>query len=232
MKTSAFIITTAMILAAFSCSNRANKNENAPAVESNDAEWVTTAEGNKMCVVDMDETFGLFTKGGLFDKYYLEDSIPFPRFIVRSNFELPDDIKCVRITFNCYFSWTENMNLFTMVMTPRFATTFYYKDGTNESRPKLGYLDYYNYLFTKDDKFKIKFKVAEKVEQYAEKLIRIDKKTKEVGEYYKFLLRKTYSESRIPTHMGNWPVACYIYNPDIIRDRKMSLEYQYPELQF
>ena len=32
MKTSALIITTAMILAAFSCTNRANKNENAPAV--------------------------------------------------------------------------------------------------------------------------------------------------------------------------------------------------------
>ena len=37
MKTSAFIITTAMILAAFSCTNRANKNENAPAVERNDS---------------------------------------------------------------------------------------------------------------------------------------------------------------------------------------------------
>lgn len=67
-------------------------------LQCNDAEWVTTVEGNKMCVVDMDETFGLFTKGGLFDKYYLEDSIPFPRFIVRSNFELPDDVACVRIT--------------------------------------------------------------------------------------------------------------------------------------
>ena len=58
MRTSAFIITTAMILAAFSCTNRANKNENAPAVESNDAEWVTTAEGNKMRVVDKDARGG------------------------------------------------------------------------------------------------------------------------------------------------------------------------------
>ena len=37
MKTSALIITTAIILAAFSCTNRANKNENAPAVERNDS---------------------------------------------------------------------------------------------------------------------------------------------------------------------------------------------------
>ena len=37
MKTSALIITTAIILAAFSCTNRANENENAPAVERNDS---------------------------------------------------------------------------------------------------------------------------------------------------------------------------------------------------
>ena len=43
MKTSALIITTAMILAAFSCTNRANENENAPAVERNDS-LVLTAD--------------------------------------------------------------------------------------------------------------------------------------------------------------------------------------------
>lgn len=43
MKTSAFIITTAMILAAFSCTNRVNENKNAPAVERNDS-LVLTAD--------------------------------------------------------------------------------------------------------------------------------------------------------------------------------------------
>ena len=43
MKTSAFIISTAMILAVFSCTKRANENENAPAVERNDS-LVLTAD--------------------------------------------------------------------------------------------------------------------------------------------------------------------------------------------
>ena len=56
MKTSAFIITTAMILAAFSCTNRANKNEMNPDTLRSNFYFATSEPINNSCINQTDES--------------------------------------------------------------------------------------------------------------------------------------------------------------------------------
>lgn len=202
-------------------------------LQCNDAEWVTTAEGNKLRVVDMDETFGLFTKGGVFDKYELEDSIiMFPTFIVRSNFELPDDVACVRITFRCNFSYRENVDTFMIWPDHYYYVELHYKNRKSIRLPSF----YYGGADIDDDypsypRNTKEFKIADKVCQYARKLTQAENKSKEVGEYCTSLLRMFLKKNPYILkryHVVIYPARCYIYNSDMIQNG-MSLEYPSPE---
>ena len=199
-------------------------------LQCNDAEWVTTAEGNKLRVVDMDETFGLFTKGGVFDKYELEeeDSIGFPTFIVRSNFELPDDVSCVRITFRCNFNYRENVDTFIIWPDHYYYVELHYKNRKSIRLPSFYYGgsdiddDYPSYPRNTKE-----FKIADKVCQYARKLTQAENKSKEVGEYCTSLLRMFLKKNPYILkryHVVTYPARCYIYNSDMIQNG-MSLEY-------